>query len=261
MTHEAEACKSPIVAGMKLKEMLDEGLVTDPYIGYVGAFPYAEVVSGYTGFFLGVRSIVPAVHMDVQYTNSWFNTQEEGRAAETLMARGCVIVGQHSDSFGAPTAVQAAKDAGKPVYSVGYNVDMLRAAPTAALTSATIDWSVYFAYLFDALLSGEDIATDWSGGYAQDAVGITALGPNVAPGTAEAVANVEKAIKSDMLHVFDTTTFTVGGEEVTTCLTFDSDGDWVNDTNEGIADGYYHESEYISAPSFALRIDGISELA
>ena len=251
---------SGIVAGMKLKELMDAGLVTDPYIGYVGAYPYAEVVSGYTGFFLGIKSIVPDAHMDVQYTNSWFNQQEEGKAAEALMGRGCVIIGQHADSTGAPAAVQAAKDAGKVVYSVGYNVDMLQAAPTAALTSSTNDWSVFYTYLFTAAMAGETIATDWSKGYDAGAVAITELGPEVAEGTAEAVAAAEEAIKNGTLHVFDTDTFTVGGEKVTSAFTFDSDGDWVNDTNEGIVDGYYHESEYISAPSFSLRIDGITEL-
>ena len=251
---------SGIVAGMKLKELMDAGLVTDPYIGYVGAYPYAEVVSGYTGFFLGIKSIVPDAHMDVQYTNSWFNQQEEGKAAEALMGRGCVIIGQHADSTGAPAAVQAAKDAGKVVYSVGYNVDMLQAAPTAALTSSTNDWSVFYTYLFQAAMAGETIVTDWSKGYDAGAVAITELGPEVAEGTAEAVAAAEEAIKNGTLHVFDTDTFTVGGEKVTSAFTFDSDGDWVNDTNEGIVDGYYHESEYISAPSFSLRIDGITEL-
>ncbi len=252
---------SGIVAGMKLKEMMDAGLVTDPYIGYVGAFPYAEVVSGYTGFFLGIRSIVPEAHMDVQYTNSWFDIQEEGKAAEAHMARGCCIIGQHADSTGAPKAVQTAKDNGTPVYSVGYNIDMLAAAPTAALTSSTNDWSVFYTYLFKTFLAGEPIATDWAEGYESGAVGITPLGPEVAEGTAEAVAEAEAAIKAGTLHVFDTSTFTVGGEPVTSAFTFDSDGDWVNDTNEGIVDGYYHESEYISAPSFSLRIDGITELA
>jgi len=251
---------SGIVAGMKLKEMMDAGLVSDPYIGYVGAYPYAEVVSGYTGFFLGIKSIVPEAHMDVQYTNSWFDIQAEGKAAEALMARGCCIIGQHADSTGAPKAVQTAKDNGTPVYSVGYNIDMLAAAPTAALTSSTNDWSVFYTEAFQLMLDGKALPTDWAKGYEAGAVAITPLGPEVAPGTAEAVKAAEDAIKAGTLHVFDTSTFTVGGAEVTTALTFDSDGDWVNDTNEGIADGYYHESEYISAPSFGLRIDGITEL-
>ena len=137
---------------------------------------------------------------------------------------------------------------------------MLNAAPTAALTSSTNDWSVFYTYLFNAALAGETIVTDWAEGYETGAVAITELGPEVAEGTAEAVAAAEEAIKNGELHVFDVETFTVGGEKVTSAFTFDSDGDWVNDTNEGIVDGYYHESEYISAPSFSLRIDGITEL-
>ena len=251
---------SGVVAGMKLKQLMDEGKVSDPHIGYVGAYPYAEVVSGYTGFFLGVKSIVPTVHMDVQYTNSWSDIQGEGKAAEALMARGCVIICQHADTTGAPKAVQTAKDNGSDVYSVGYNIDMLAVAPTAALTSSTNDWSVFYTYAFSTLQNGGTLPTDWSEGYKTGAVAITALGPEVAPGTAEAVKAAEDAIKAGTLHVFDTKTFTVGGQEVTSALTFDSDGDWTNDTNEGIVDGYYHESEYISAPSFSLRIDGITEL-
>ena len=251
---------SGIVAGMKLKELMDAGKVTDPYIGYVGAYPYAEVVSGYTGFFLGIKSIVPTAHMDVQYTNSWFDLQAEAQTAEALMARGCVIIGQHADSTGAPSAIQSAKDNGATVYSVGYNIDMLNVAPTAALTSSTNDWSVFYTFLFNAAKNGDPIPTDWSEGYETGAVAITPLGPEVAAGTKEAVDAAEAAIKAGTLHVFDTSTFTVGGAPVTSALTFDSDGDWTNDTNEGIVDGYYHESEYISAPSFSLRIDGITEL-
>lgn len=99
-------------------------------IGYVGAYNYAEVVSGYTAFFLGIRSIVPNVTMEVMYTNSWFDIDKEGAAAEALVAKGCVIIGQHADSTGAPAAVQKLQDAGTICYSIGYNIDMLPTAPT-----------------------------------------------------------------------------------------------------------------------------------
>lgn len=259
---------SGVVAGMKIAELVAanaipaEGFTEDGKVkvGYVGAYPYAEVVSGYTGFYLGIKSVYPDIVMDVQYTNSWFNQTAEAETAQALMARGCVIIGQHADSTGAPSAVQAAKDAGTVAYSVGYNVDMLSVAPTAALTSSTNDWGVFYKYAFGQILNGEKIATDWAEGYNTGAVAITELGPEVAEGTAEKVAEIEAAIKSGELKVFDINTFTVSGEKVESCFSFDSDGDWVNDTNEAIVDGYYHESEYISAPSFALRIDGITEL-
>ena len=249
-----------VVAGLKLQELLDAGTVSDPYIGYVGAFPYAEVKSGFTAFFLGIKSIVPEAHMDVQYTNSWFDPTAEYEAANALMARGCVIIGQHADSTGAPLAVQEAKDKGNVVYSIGYNIDMLAAAPTAALTSAQNCWVVLYKAMIEKAMNGEVLPTDISLGYADDGVQISALGPECAEGTAEKVAEVEAAIADGSLHVFDTASFTVDGAEVTSYLALDSDGDWVGDTYEAIVDGYFHESEAISAPAFGLIIDGITEL-
>ncbi len=251
---------SGIVAGMKLKELMDAGKVSDPYIGYVGAFPYAEVVCGYTAFLLGIQSIVPDAHMDVQYTNSWYDPVAEGEAANILMAKGCVIIGQHADSTGAPSAVQAVKDSGKEVYSVGYNIDMLSVAPTAALTSAQNNWSVLYKATLEKLIAGEEIPTDFATGAKDGAVMISALGESCAEGTQEAVDAAWAGIKDGSLKVFDTSTFTVGGETVTTAFGLDTDGDWVNDTGEAIVDGAFQESVLRSAPYFALRIDGITEL-
>ena len=252
---------SGVVAGMKLKELMDAGTVTDPYVGYVGAYPYAEVVSGYTAFFLGVQSIVPTAHMDVIYTNSWYDPTAEAEAANALISKGCCIISQHADSTGAPSAVQTALDAGTPVYCVGYNIDMLSVAPTAALTSAQNNWSVYYTYAFKAAVAGEDIMTDWSEGYATGANQISALGESCAAGTAEAVAAVEAAIKDGTLNIFDTAKFTVGGAPVTSYLAIDTDGDWVGDSGEAIENGIFYESKLRSAPYFGLRIDGITELS
>ena len=249
---------SGVVAGLKLKELMDAGTVTDPYVGYVGAYPYAEVVSGYTAFFLGLRSIVPTAHMDVTYTNSWFNITAEAEAANMLMSRGCVIIGQHADSTGAPSAVQAAHESGKDVYCVGYNVDMLSVAPDVALTSAQNCWGVVYTELIKTAMAGGTFKTDYSYGFADDGVQISALGSACAPGTEEKVAEVEGAIKDGSLHVFDTSTFTVNGAEVTTTASADLENDYHG--VEYIADGYFHESEYASAPAFAFRIDGITEL-
>lgn len=258
---------SGIVAGMKIAELVDAGELSDEnydadgnvMIGYVGAYPYAEVVSGYTAFYLGVKSVYEKVSMEVIYTNSWFDIAAEGEAANSLMADGCVVIGQHADSTGAPTAVQAAHDAGKPVYSVGYNVDMLGVAPTAALTSATNNWSVYYTEAFKDIVNGEKIPTDWAKGYNEDAVAITTLGESCAAGTQEKVDEAIAAIKDGSLHVFDTDTFTVDGAKVDSALV-DMDGDFENDDAEAVSDGYFHESELRAAPSFYLRIDGITEL-
>ena len=263
---------SGVVAGMKVKDLVESGTLTpetqpDSFtadgkvkIGYVGAYNYAEVVSGYTAFFLGVQSVYPDVQMEVMYTNSWFDIDKEGAAAEALIANGAVIIGQHADSTGAPSACQEALDAGTTVYCVGYNVDMLAVAPTAALTSPTNVWEVFYEYAFNAVMNGESFDTNWSQGYEADAVKLTPLGESCAPGTQEKVDETIAAIKDGSLHVFDTSKFTVGGETVTSAFATDTDGDFTPDADEAIIDGYYHESYFQSAPSFQLRIDGITEL-
>ena len=271
---------SGVVAGMKIAELVkDNKLTKDNYdkdgnvkIGYVGAYPYAEVVSGYTAFYLGIKSVFPKVSMQVQYTREWFHIEKEAAAAELLMANGCVIIGQHADSTGAPAAIEKAKANGKVVYSVGYNIDMLEAAPTAALTSSTNNWAAYYKELFEAAQKN-DVASvkDWAKGYDDNAVAITKLGPEVAEGTDAKVKEVEDAIKSGKLKVFDTSTFTVGGKNVTTS---EFDFSYIDfQKNEVIYQGekkecivkdgdisYFAESDFRSAPYFTLRIDGITEL-
>lgn len=259
---------SGVVAGMKLQELIDNGEVAaenmdadgNVKIGYVGAYPYAEVVSGYTGFYLGVQSIVENVVMDVTYTNSWYDPVAEGEAANSLVAAGCIILSQHADSTGAPSACQTLLDGGTTAYIVGYNVDMLSVAPDAALTSAQNDWGVYYTYAFNQIKDGKEIVTDWAKGYSEGAVMISELGDSCAAGTADKVAEVEKALKDGSLNIFDTANFTVGGETVTTYLAIDTDGDWVGDSGEAIVDGIFMESTLRSAPYFGLRIDGITEL-
>ena len=248
---------SGVVAGMKLKELMDNGTVTDPHVGYVGAYPYAEVVSGYTAFFLGIQSIVPDAYMEVQYTNKWFDLTLEAEAANALMARGCVIIGQHADSTGAPSAIQAAHDDGTypNVYSVGYNIDMLNVAPDVALTSPQNNWGAYYTYAIKTAMEGKEMQQDWCYGYIDEAVQISQLGTACAEGTQEAVAAVIEKIKNGELHVFDCSTFTVNGEHITSY-----DKSYGFDGVELIWDGYFHESEVISAPLFDIRIDGITEL-
>ena len=270
---------SGVVAGMKLAELLETGALSpekqpnsfdadgNVKIGYVGAFDYAEVVSGYTAFFLGLRSIVPNVAMEVNYTNSWFDIDKEAAAAEALIAKGCVIIGQHADSTGAPAATQKLLDAGNVCYSVGYNVDMLPTAPTAALTSPTNEWSVFYTELFTKMQNGEEIAADWAEGFDADAVAITELGSSCAAGTAEKVAEVIAAIKDGSLKVFDASTFTVDGATLTSAPVDMTIMDWATmtvayegETYEAIVDGAFEESTFRSAPYFALRIDGITEI-
>ena len=258
---------SGVVAGMKLKELMDAGAVSDPYVGYVGAYPYAEVVCGYTAFLLGIQSIVPEAHMDVQYTNSWYDPNAEGETANALMARGCVIIGQHADSTGAPSAVQDAWKSGTVAYSVGYNIDMLSVAPDAALTSAQNNWSVLYQSTLEKFIAGEEIPADYAAGIAEDAVMISPLGANCAEGTQEAVDAAWAAIKDGSLKVFDTSKFTVNGKTVErndidfSVIDFGT-GNVIYEsfTQNVISDGAFQESVYRSAPYFSLRIDGITEL-
>ena len=258
---------SGVVAGMKLKELMDAGTVTDPYVGYVGAFPYAEVVCGYTAFLLGIQSQVPEAHMDVQYTNSWYDLTAEAEAANALMALGCVIIGQHADSTGAPSAVQSAREAGTNAYSVGYNIDMLSVAPEAALTSAQNNWSVLYQATLQHMLDGTEIPADYATGHADGAVMISTLGGSCAEGTQEAVDAAWAGIDDGSLKVFDTSKFTVGGAPVES-YTFNSsivDFTTGNTIYEGqeyetIVDGAFQESVFRAAPYFDIRIDGITEL-
>ena len=257
-----------VVAGMKIAELEKEGKLTDKNynadgtvkVGYVGAYPYAEVVSGYTAFFLGIKSVYEKVSMEVLYTSEWFNITKEKAAAEQMIGDGCVIIGQHADSTGAPSACESALNAGTVVYSVGYNIDMLTAAPNAALTSPTNEWGVYYTYAINAIMKGEELATNWAEGFDKDAVALTKLGPNVAAGTQEAVDKVIADLKAGTLHPFAQDSFTVGGAKVEEAFATDTDGDWTNDADNAMFDGYYHESYFQSAPSFSLRIDGIKEL-
>ncbi len=270
---------SGIVAGMKLKELMDDGKVKDPYVGYVGAFPYAEVVSGYTAFLLGIQVSVPEAHMDVQYTNSWYDPVAEGEAANALMARGAVIIGQHADSTGAPSAIQAALASGKVAYSVGYNIDMRSVAPEAALTSAQNNWAALYKPTLEKFMKGEDVPVDFATGAKDGAVMISELGAKVAEGTQEAVDAAWKGLKDGTLNIFDTSKFTVkkdydaqvaGGKtpsykidadgHVTNAFALDTNGDWANDSGEAVEGGAFKESVLRSAPYFSLRIDGITEL-
>lgn len=271
---------SGVVAGLKLKELIDNGTISpeatpesfdtdgNVKVGYVGAYPYAEVVSGYTAFYLGIKSVVEKVTMEVNYTNSWFDIDKEGQTAKALLSTGCVIIGQHADSTGAPAEVEAENKAGKICYSIGYNIDMLETAPTAALTSATNNWKVYYKYAFEAALKGEEIATDWSKGYADDAVAITKLGPSCAEGTQEYVDNVIAQIKDGSLNIFDTSKFTVDGQQITSNPVDLSYCDFTVDPpkviyqgeeKEAVVDGHFVESTFRAAPYFQIRIDGIIE--
>lgn len=247
---------SGVVAGLKLNEMIKDGKIKkdEAKIGYVGAFPYAEVISGFTSFYLGVKSVCETATMEVQYTSSWADMTAEKQTAEKLIADKCVLISQHADTTGAPTACEA-----KGVPVVGYNVSMIATAPTTALTSASINWAPYYTFAVKSVIDGTAIPTDWCKGYADGADKITELNDKVvASGTADKVKEVETAIKDGKLHVFDTKTFTIGGKSLEDYLAGDKASKDEKKLASNVKDGYYNESGVQSAPSFAFIIDGIT---
>ncbi len=247
-----------VVAGMKLNEMIEKGEITEDQaqIGYVGAYTYAEVISGYTSFFLGARSICPSATMKVTFTGSWYDETAEKEGATNLINAGCVLMSQHADSMGAPTACETAN-----VPDVSYNGSTISACPNTYLVSSRIDWTPYYVYAITAAANGEAIDTDWTGTIATESVVLTETNENaIAEGTNEKLEEVKAGLEDGSIHVFDTSAFTVDGKTLDSYQAdVDTDENYTPDT-EVISDGYFHESEYRSAPYFDLRIDGIELL-
>ena len=232
-----------IAAGMKLNEMIKDGKIKaeEAKMGYVGAFTYAEVISGYSSFYLGAKSVCPSVTMEVQFTGSWYDAVEEKNAAEALIARKCVLISQHADSMGAPGACEAA---GVP--NVSYNGATVDACPNTFIVSSRIDWAPYFAYIIKCANTDAKIDTDWCGGIAEGSVVLTGINEKAAAeGTLAALKATVEKLKSGEVKVFDTKNFTVEGAAV---------------TGDNVVEGIFEESKTQSAPYFELKIDGITRL-
>ncbi len=263
-----------VAAGMKLNEMIEAGKFTadEAKVGYVGAFTYAEVVSGYTSFFLGVRSECPTATMDVTFTGSWYDEAMEKEGANKLIAGGCKLISQHADSMGAPTACETA---GIP--NVSYNGSTKSVGPNTYIISSRINWAPYFTDCINAVVNGTEIPADYTGTLDTGSVELLELNEDVAAaGTKEKLAEVEAQLRAGTLHVFDTATFTVSFVDAATFTNtnatmdannfvtsymadVDTDPAYMGDT-EVVMDGYFHESEFRSAPYFDIKIDGITLL-
>ncbi len=247
-----------VVAGLKLNQMIEEGKITadQAKMGYVGAFTYAEVVSGYTSFYLGAKSVCPSVTMDVTFTGSWYDETAEKEGANKLIQNGCVLISQHADSMGAPTACETA---GVP--NVSYNGSTVAACPNTFLVSSRINWAPYYELAIKAVMNGETIPADWTGTIETNSVLLSDLNDAVvAPGTAEKLEEVKAGLEDGSIKVFDINTFTVNGEKVESFMAdVDTDPDYTPDT-EVIENGAFQESTKRSAPYFTLQIDGINLL-
>ena len=247
-----------VAAGLKLNEMIEAGDITadQAKMGYVGAFTYAEVVSGYTSFYLGAKSVCPSVTMDVTFTGSWYDEALEKEGANKLINDGCVLISQHADSMGAPTACE---NAGVP--NVSYNGSTLEACPNTFIVSSRIDWAPYYKYAITAAQNGEAIDADWTGTLETGSVVLTDVNEAVAAeGTIAKLEEVKAALQDGSVQVFDTAAFTVEGEALSSYMAdVDTDAAYEKDT-EVIEDGAFKESKFRSAPYFDLQIDGINLL-
>ena len=247
-----------VAAGMKLNELKEAGKLKGdtPKMGYVGAFTYAEVISGYTSFYLGAKSVCPDVTMDVTFTGSWYDETAEREGANKLIQGGADLISQHADSFGAPTACETA---GVP--NVSYNGSTKDAGPNTYIISSKINWAPYFEYATKAVQDGKTFDTNWTGTIETGSVELTELNTDVAAeGTAEKLEEVKADLAAGKTHVFDTSTFTVDGKELTSYKAdVEADEKYEHET-EVVSDGYFHESEFRSAPYFDVAIDGITRL-
>lgn len=248
-----------VAAGMKLKQMIEAGDITEAEakMGYVGAKPFAEVKSGYTAFYLGAKSIVPSVTMDVQFTGEWYDEIAEKNAANNLISKGAKLISQHADSWGAPTACELAN-----IPNVSYNGSTISKCPKTFIVSSKINWAPYFEHMIKCVQEGKEIEKDWTGTLATNSVQLTDINTAAAaPGTAEKIAEVRAKLENGSLHVFDITKFTYdGGKTLDSYLAdVDDDGTFTGET-QVVHDGYFQESFYRSAPYFDVNIDGITLL-
>ena len=190
------------------------------------------------------------------FTGSWYDETAEKEGANKLIANGCVLISQHADSMGAPTACETA---GVP--NVSYNGSTQAACPNTFIVSSRIDWAPYYEYAITAAMNGEAIDADWTGTLATGSVVLTDVNTTAAAeGTQEAIDAVKAELENGTRHVFDCSTFTVKGETLTSSMAdVDTDPNYTPDT-EAIVDGYFAESTFRSAPYFDLQIDGINLL-
>lgn len=247
-----------VAAGLKLKEMIAKEEITPEQakMGYVGAFTYAEVISGYTSFYLGAKSVCPSVTMEVQFTGTWYDETKEKDAATALINNGCVLISQHADSMGAPSVCEE-----REIPNVSYNGSTVKSCPKTFIISSKIDWTPYFKYICESVQNGTEIKTDWTGTLQTGSVALSEVNTAAAAeGTQAYIDDVKAKLISGEIKVFDTSTFTVNEKTLTSYKAdVDTDKAFEKDT-EAISDGYFHESEYRSAPYFDIQIDGIKLL-
>ena len=256
-----------VAGGLRMKADIEAGKYTaaEAKVGYVGAFTYAEIISGFTSFYLGVKSVVPEATMQVKYSGSWYDENAEKTIAKELINDyHCKLISQHADSHGAPTACQDAK-----IPNVSYNGSTLSDGPDTYLINSRINWAPYYEHVINGFLEAKKageapkVENDWSEGFKAGSVEVDKASRNCADGTQTKLDAVRKQLEDGSLHVFDLSKFTVGGEAPSAAnMMPDPVNTYPNapEASKLLANGYYHESEFRSAPSFDVIIDGIENL-
>ena len=267
-------------AGLKLQSMIPT-LKAENFdangnikLGYIGAYQYAEVISGYTSWYLGVREVVPNVVMDVTFTKSWYDFDAEEAGAKALISGGAALISQHADSMGAPGECEKS---GVP--DVGYNVSTQQACPNTYVAMSKINWAPYYEAVVNAMFDGKAIAGEvdhnWTGSIATGSVEY-----DVADAAAKTACEAVKAqLVAGTRKVFDCSKFTVtintekkinlnavvdaNGHLTSYKADVQDMGDYVGETEavksaNGIS--FFDESASRSAPYFDLTIDGITLL-
>lgn len=257
-----------VAGGLKLAALYGEGnganvSAENAVVGYVGAFTYAEIISGFTSFFLGVRSVVPNATMKVSYSGSWYDETKEREIANDLIGRGCKLISQHADSHGAPQACEAA---GVP--NVSYNGSTLSDGPNTYLINSRINWAPYYKHVINNYVKQRQegkkrvVENDYTGTLKDGAVEIDAASANCPEGAQATLDSVKAELIAGTRRVFDTSKFTVNGAAPSAENMKPGEATWPNfpSSFDLLKDGYYHESEFRSAPSFDVIIDGIENL-
>ena len=256
-----------VAGGLRMKADIEAGKYTaaEAKVGYVGAFTYAEIISGMTSFYLGVRSVVPEATMEVKYSGSWYDENaEKSIAKELINDYGCKLISQHADSHGAPTACEDAK-----VPNVSYNGSTLSDGPNTYLINSRINWAPYYEHVINGFLEAKKageapkVENDWSEGFKAGSVEVDKASKNCPDGAQAKLDEVKKDLEDGKLHVFDLSKFTVGGAAPSAAnMMPDPKNTYPNApaADKLLANGYYHESEFRSAPSFDVFIDGIHNI-
>jgi basic membrane protein A len=165
-------------------------------ICYVAAFPIPEVIREINTYYLGAKSVNPNVNIDIVWVNTWYDPGKEAQAAEVMIADGCDMVAQHTDS---PAPLQAAQKAG--VHGFGQASDQIKFAPKAQLTATIDNWGPYYIKKVQQVMDGNWQVEDYFGHMNEGAVGMAPF-TNMPADVASKAQEVKDAISAGEYFAF-----------------------------------------------------------